>query len=183
VLLWFYSTKFKKTLLVGNIIISLLTAWTILVVFFFNLSLHNAFAPGSYSQPKLFRFAFLYAGFAFITSLVREAIKDMEDIRGDEKHGCRTMPIVWGINATEVYAAVWMIVLIVSLVVIQVYILQFRWWWPVIYTIVVIILPLLLILKKLFNAGSSSDYHQLSSRVKLVMLAGILSMIFFYFSL
>lgn len=180
-LLWFYSTKFKKTLLIGNIVISLLTAWTILIVFFSKVSLDNAFDPGSHSQPKLFRFAFLYAGFAFITSLIREAVKDLEDIKGDEKYGGRTMPIAWGINATKVYIAVWMVVLIILLIIIQVYILQFRWWWPVAYTVLLIIIPLMLVFRKLFNASSMQDYHHLSTRIKLVMLAGILSMIFFYF--
>jgi 4-hydroxybenzoate polyprenyltransferase len=182
-LLWYYSTKFKKSLLIGNIAISLLTAWTILIIFFSKVTIDNAIDPGSHSQPKLFRFAFLYAGFAFITSLIREAIKDMEDIKGDEKYGCRTMPIVWGINATKVYIAVWMIVLIIMLLIIQVYILQFRWWWPVVYTVVMIVIPLILIFKKLFKASSAGDYHHLSSRIKLVMLTGILSMIFFYFYL
>ncbi|MBL7740374.1 MAG: geranylgeranylglycerol-phosphate geranylgeranyltransferase [Chitinophagaceae bacterium] len=182
-LLWLYSTRFKKGLLIGNVVISLLTAWTILIVFFSKLSLDNAFAPGSSSQPKFFRFAFLYAGFAFIISLVREAVKDMEDIKGDEKYGCRTMPIVWGINATKVYVAVWLIVLIVMLLIIQVYILQFQWWWPVVYTLLLIILPLGYIFKKLYRASSPEDYRWLSNRIKWVMLSGILSMVFFYFYL
>lgn len=182
-LLWLYSTRFKKSLLIGNIIIAILTAWTILIVFFFNLSFDNAFVPGSNAQPKFFRFTLMYSGFAFIATLIREAIKDMEDTRGDEKYGGRTMPIVWGMNATKVYVAVWMIVLIIMLLVIQVYALQFQWWWPVGYSVVLIILPLLLIFKKLFKASSADDYHQLSNRVKLVMLSGIVSMIFFYFYL
>ena len=105
-LLWFYSTTFKRRLLIGNVVISLLTAWTILIIFFSKLSLQDAWAPEHVGQPKFFRFAFLYAGFAFLLSLVREAIKDMEDMAGDEKYGCRTMPIVWGIRATKVYTAI-----------------------------------------------------------------------------
>lgn len=182
-LLWFYSTNFKKTLLVGNIVISLLTAWSILIIFFSKLSLTAAFGTADESQPKFFRFTFLYAGFAFISSLIREAIKDLEDLKGDERYGCRTMPIVWGINATKVYIAVWMIVLIILLIVIQVYILQFRWWWPVAYSIPCIILPLVMIFIGLFRAVSTQDYHKLSNQVKLVMLTGILSMVFFYFYL
>lgn len=182
-LLWFYSTTFKRKLLLGNITISLLTAWTILLIFFSKVSVTDAFGSGFDGQPKLFRFAFLYAGFAFIISLVREAIKDIEDMPGDEKYGCRTMPIVWGVNATKVYVAVWMIILIAILVVIQVYVLQFRWWWAVVYCIPFIILPLLYIFVKLFKASSAQDYHKLSTWTKLVMLTGILSMIFFYFYL
>jgi 4-hydroxybenzoate polyprenyltransferase len=169
-LLWFYSTTFKKKLLIGNVIISLLTAWVILV-FFVYLSHFNV--------SKLFKLAVLYSGFAFIISLIREVIKDMEDMEGDEKYGCRTMPIVWGIPAAKVFTAVWLIVLICALAIIQFYALHLGWWWSVVYSIIAIIMPLLWILRKLYKAQVPKDYHRLSTAVKLVMLAGILSMIFF----
>lgn len=183
ILLWFYSTTFKQRLLIGNIVISLLTAWTILLIFFSKVSVTDAFGTASPGQPKFFRFVFLYAGFAFIISLIREAVKDIEDMPGDARYGCRTMPIIWGVNATKVYIAVWMIILIAVLIVVQVYVLQFQWWWAVVYCVLMIILPLLYIFFKLFKASSVQDYHRLSSWTKLVMLTGILSMIFFYFYL
>lgn len=182
-LLWLYSTNFKKTLLLGNIIIALLTAWTILIIFFSKLSLTDAFGTEDISEHKFFRIAFLYAGFAFISTLIREAIKDMEDREGDEKYECHTMPIAWGVNAAKVYTAVWLIALIAILVLVQVYVLQFRWWLPVTYSFVLIIFPLCYIFLKLFKASVKKDFHELSSWTKLVMLTGIVSMIFFYFYL
>jgi len=183
-LLWFYSTTFKKKLLIGNVIISLLTAWVILVFFvyraYFPVTVRvNADTVFNLSISKLFKLAIVYASFAFIISLIREVIKDMEDIEGDEKYGCRTMPIVWGIPATKVFTAVWIIVLVSALVILQVYAIHLRWWWSIIYCGVTIIIPLLWILRKLYQAQLAKDYHRLSSAVKLVMLAGILSMIFF----
>lgn len=183
VMLWFYSTTFKRKLLIGNIAISILTAWTILLIFFSKVSVSDAFGAAHPGQPKLFRFAFLYAGFAFIISLIREAVKDIEDMPGDARYGCRTMPIVWGANAAKVYIAVWMIILISMLGIVQVYVLQFQWWWAVVYCILMIIVPLLYIFLKLFKASSVQEYHKLSSWTKLVMFTGILSMIFFYFYL
>jgi 4-hydroxybenzoate polyprenyltransferase len=182
-LLWFYSTTFKRKLLIGNIVISLLTSWTILIIFFSKVSVTDALLPQHHSQPKLFRFAFLYAGFAFIISLIREAVKDIEDMPGDARYGCRTMPIVWGINTTKVYTAVLLIILVVTLGIVQVYVLQFRWWWAVAYCILLIVVPLIDILLKLFKANSTKQYHRLSNEAKLVMLTGILSMLFFYFYL
>ena len=183
VLLWFYSTTFKRKILIGNIAISLLTAWTILLIFLSKVSFNDAFATAHTGQPKFFRFAFLYAGFGFIISLIREAVKDVEDMPGDEKHGCRTMPVVWGVNATKVYIAVWLIILIAILVVIQFYILQFGWWWAVGYCCALIIIPLLYIFLRLYKAVTVQDYHRLSTLLKLVMLTGIVSMTFFYFYL
>lgn len=183
VVLWFYSTTFKRKLLIGNIIIALLTSWTILVIFFSKLSFRDALGEHHPGQAKFFRFAFLYAGFAFIISLIREAIKDIEDREGDARYGCRTMPIVWGINVSKVYTAIWLIILVGILAIIQVYILQFRWWAAVIYCVVAILIPLLVIGNKLARANTTADFSQLSGYTKFVMFTGILSMIFFYYYL
>lgn len=183
-LLFGYSVSLKKKLLSGNVLISLLTAWVILVLclsesdpIFYTL----IDPPLLEAHAKIMRLGFLYAGFAFVSSLVREAIKDMEDMEGDARYGCKTMPIVWGVHATKVYVAVWLIVLVTTLVIVQVYALQFRWWWPVAYSVLFIIAPLGYILYKLFYAGTAGQFHHLSNMTKLVMLTGILSMAFFYF--
>ncbi len=110
--LWFYSTTFKKQLLIGNIVISLLTAWVILVIAVAVYRLHGSLNEGSFIITRLIKVSILYAGFAFIISLIREVVKDMEDIQGDVKYGCRTMPIVWGIPVSKVFAGVWLVALL-----------------------------------------------------------------------
>jgi 4-hydroxybenzoate polyprenyltransferase len=137
----------------------------------------------SSASGKIIRISFLYAGFAFISSLIREAIKDIEDLQGDERYGCRTMPIVWGVNAAKVYIAVWLVVILALLVILQVYVARFEWWWAMAYSIVFIIGPFVLIFLQLYKAKDQKDYHRLSNWTKLVMLTGILSMVFFYFYL
>lgn len=183
ILLWFYSTNFKKQLLVGNVVISILTAWTILIVFFSKVSFAAAFGNGTAIHHKLFKLAILYAAFAFIISLIREAVKDMEDMHGDAAYKCKTMPIVWGINVTKVYIAVWLIVLLALLFSVVIYVLQFQWWLAIIYIIGSVIAPLILVFLKLKNSNTQQEFHKLSSIVKLCMLTGILSMSFFYFYL
>lgn len=185
-LLFGYSVSFKRKLLSGNILISLLTAWVVLILCLseFRLAIRAPIDPGwLVVQNKIMRLGFLYAAFAFILSLIREAVKDMEDLEGDAKYGSRTMPIAWGINGTKIYVAVWMIVLLGLLVTIQVYVIRFHWWWAVVYSILLIIFPLVHFFLKLFRAITSSQFHYLSNIAKTVMLTGILSMIFFYFYL
>lgn len=182
-LLFIYSVSLKKKLLVGNVVISLLTAWVMLVITWAETSnLLKTIAIGSYTE-KITRITFLYAGFAFVISLIREVVKDMEDIEGDRKYGCQTMPIVWGILASKIFVAVWLVVLIAALSVVQFYVLQFRWWWSAVYCIIFIIIPLLYIFKKLYRANTSNDFHRLSTYIKLTMFTGILSMLFFRFYL
>ena len=179
-LLLFYSSSLKKKLLIGNVLISLLTAWVIGIIFLSKMNLGLMRGEGDeILHVRFFRFAILYGGFAFIISLIREVIKDMEDMEGDRKYGCRTMPIVWGLNASKVFVAVWLIVLISALVILQIYVLQYGWWLSIVYCVLFIIVPLLWIFNKLFAANASQDFHILSSAIKIIMLTGILSMLFF----
>ena len=180
-LLVFYSTTFKKKLLIGNILISLLTAWVVFVLYFSELDLVTLTQQPLYhaAMNKIFKLTILYGGFAFVISLVREVIKDMEDIKGDEKFGCKTMPVVWGIPASKVFAGVWLIVLILAIIVLVVYAILLGWFVAALFALVLIVVPLVLILRSLYNAVTSDQFHTISTLIKMAMLAGIISMIFF----
>jgi len=177
----FYSTTFKKKFLIGNIIISLLTAWVVFVLYISELDLATFSQQFFYraALTKIFKLAVLYGGFAFVISLVREVIKDMEDIKGDEAFGCRTMPIVWGIPASKVFAGVWLIVLMLAVSVLLVYAILNGWWVAALFALALVVVPLAMILRNLYRALTSAQFHAISSLIKLVMLTGIISMIFF----
>ena len=180
-ILFGYSAALKKQFLIGNIVVAALTAWVILILVLPEYEkLIKTSTQAIETYYKILRLGILYASFSFIISVVREVIKDMEDIEGDRKNGCKTMPIVWGINASKVFVAVWLIVLIGLLTIAQIYVVRFNWWISIFYCTIFIIIPLVIILKRLITAQSSQHFHQLSSYVKWVMLSGILSMIFFY---
>lgn len=181
--LWFYSTYFKKQLLSGNVLISLLTAWVVMVVYFFVMWQRPVFyqhlESGGYA--KLLRLMLVYSGFAFLISFIREMVKDMEDVEGDRRYGCKTMPIVWGLRFSKLFAGVWMVLLLVMLLIALLYILYFQMWIPALYHFLLIILPAAYCLRMLPLATESRHFHLLSRYVKLVMLAGIISMVFFKF--
>lgn len=180
VLLFVYSLTFKRRMLIGNIIISALTAWVVMVMgLYVMIDMILKQVESTVIISRVMRLTTLYTAFAFIISLIREVVKDMEDIEGDRRYGCRTMPIVWGIHSTKVFTAVWLIVLTAALLAVQVYVLLFGWWWSAVYVLLLIVLPLGWILKKLREAKSTADFHYLSTLIKLVMLTGICSMVFF----
>lgn len=185
-LLWFYSTTFKKKLLTGNVIIALLSAWVILVVYFFAGTYLFSFKvtedANVLNVRRFFKYTLIFAGFAFVMTLIREVIKDMEDTEGDRKYNCNTMPIAWGIPATKVFAGVWITVAIAALATAQLYAGLSGWWPAAGYILGALILPLILMLRNLYRAKLTEDYHQLSTLVKMVMLLGILSMLLFLFS-
>ena len=183
-LLWLYSTTFKKKLLIGNIIIALLSAWVVIVVYFFKGATLLSFEGWNaetypFNVRRFYKLTILYAGFAFIISLIREVLKDLEDKTGDAQFNCKTMPIQWGVPATKVFIGVWIFVCSSLLFILQIYAWQTGCWLSAIYCTCLIIIPLLIILRKLYQAATPKAYHQLSTQVKLVMLAGILSMLFF----
>jgi 4-hydroxybenzoate polyprenyltransferase len=184
IVLWFYSTTFKKRLLSGNILISLLTAWTVLVVYFFA----GNYMGGLFSMQvsasaahKLLRLALLYTAFAFIITLIREVVKDVEDMEGDRKHGCRTMPIVWGVEFSKVFVSIWMVILLALLLTVLFYIIQFAMWVPALYIFLLIILPAAYALYLLMKSKTTVHFGKLSTWIKAVIFTGILSMILFKF--
>jgi 4-hydroxybenzoate polyprenyltransferase len=181
--LWFYSTNIKKKLLIGNVLIAILTAWVIGVVYFSKFTITELINTSATTPTdlRLFKLMVLYASFAFVLTIIREALKDIEDMEGDAKFGCSTLPIVWGLKATKVYIAVWLVVVIAILTIIQLYVVPFGWWISIIYCLVFIIAPLVLVLLKLNKSFTSKDFNALSNWVKFAMLAGVLSMAFFYF--
>lgn len=181
VLLWFYSTQFKKSFLIGNFLIALLVAWSILVVFVAKIDPLQWMKGTDLYQLRLYRFAILYGAFAFLAILARELIKDVEDMEGDRRYGCKTLPIVWGIGIARFFALVWVVLLLLLLVGVLLYLLQLNYWAAFAYGCFLILLPLLDFIRRLKRATTPADFGKLSRYVKWILLAGIFSMTFFYF--
>ena len=103
-------------------------------------------------------------------------VKDIEDVEGDARYACNTLPIAWGIRSAKVFAGVWLVVLLAVLVIVLYYVVQLRWWVAAVYCVGCIIAPLAMLLRDFLKASEKADYTRLSSRIKLIMLSGILSM-------
>nr|WP_219921438.1 geranylgeranylglycerol-phosphate geranylgeranyltransferase [Rufibacter sp. XAAS-G3-1] len=159
-LLWGYSAQFKKRPLIGNLTIALLSATMVLVV------------PLQAGQPSLAAWA--YGVFAFLISLVREIIKDMEDVPGDASFRCRTLPIVLGLPQTK-----WVLYVVIALFLLYTgFIMLQRQHEPLflVYLFVGVVLPTLVLLRQIFFADRKKEYAQLSWLCKAIMVVGICSM-------
>jgi len=177
-LLWFYSTTFKKKLLIGNLIISALTAWVIGILYLCEFRFHRFVDPDFHGAlSRIYKFALLYGSFAFVISLVREVVKDLEDMKGDERYGRRTIPLVWGIPAARFICMSWLTLLLAALIFFQFYVLQFRWWFTIVYSLLLVIFPMIRVLKELLSASDATAFHELSHKIKYIMMMGILSMV------
>ncbi|MBC9930393.1 geranylgeranylglycerol-phosphate geranylgeranyltransferase [Chitinophaga qingshengii] len=179
-LLWFYSTSFKRQALIGNVIISLLTALSVSVVGFYEKQIYESFeAIMSPSGRKLIQIIGVYALFAFIISMVREVVKDLEDMIGDSKDGCRTIPILWGVLAAKRLCNMLLLALQITIIAVEVRVFLLGWYLAIVYLVVLVQVPCVYAYMLLRKAHLPEHYHKVSSIVKLIMLTGILSMIFF----
>ena len=158
-LLWFYSERFKRTTLVGNLVVSLLTAMSVLVV--------------TVVYPENRKLVFIYALFSFAITLVREIIKDMEDVRGDAFSGCRTLPIVWGIRRTKIVVYFLVAALITTLYLMAHSLNNFTLAW--LFT--ALLLPIAWLVYRLVFADTRREFTRLSTLCKLIMLLGLATMI------
>lgn len=180
-LLYIYASYLKRTLLIGNIVISLLVAMSILIVGLFEL------LPAINSQnqsAQLFFFKILvdYAIFAFSINLIREIAKDLEDIDGDYKAGMQTLPIILGRSrATKVLFAL----ILLPLFGVVYYVTTYLYKQPIAvgYFLVAVIAPLIYCSLKAFNAKTKKEFHHISQMLKLVMVFGILSLVLYTFIL
>ena len=90
-------------------------------------------------------------------------------MEGDLRYNCKTMPIVWGVPATKVFAAVWLVVSIGALVIVQIYAWKLGWRWGILYAIGFIIIPMIISLRNLHRAVIPGDYQKLSTIIKYIM--------------
>ncbi len=179
-LLWFYSTAYKRQLIIGNVVISFLTALSVLIVGFYEPKLYKEINPlNARAVYLLLRIILLYGAFAFLISMIRELVKDLEDIKGDNRQGCRTLPIVYGINASKDITFVFIGILIALILFVQVKMVMMHWFMSTGYLLFLVQIPLIWMGIRLRKAVKPKAFHRVSSLLKWIMLAGILSMLFF----
>ena len=113
--LWHYSKKLKKSFLIGNIQVSFLVALSIINIVIFDITLDNINNENKfYAQIIL-----IYASFSFITTLIREINKDIEDVKGDLTINALTLPIKIGIKKSATLNCYFIILTMIFIACIQ----------------------------------------------------------------
>ena len=165
-LLWGYSARFKRLALVGNLSIGALTGALVLL---------PALLPAAGAAvPKA---VWLYALAAFLLTVVREIVKDLEDMHGDAQHGCRTLPLVWGVAGSKWVAGFFLACLLALVLGAAGQLLAWGRWPLAAWLLGLVLLPLLALARHLARADRRRHFRQLSAWCKGIMLAGILSML------
>ena len=186
-----YSKNYKTTFLIGNLQVAFLTALSIITLALFDL------VPKSITNENgskmIFHIIILYAGFSFIISLIREIIKDLEDVKGDKKIGANTLAINYGLTKTKKLTTTLIFIPIFGIAYFQyfqysvlssTFSVELQYWGinfiAVLYTSLLQIL-LIILLIKIRKSNTKSDFYFLSVICKIIMLVGILSIPLFHF--
>lgn len=173
--LYIYATSLKQTLLIGNIIIALLTALSVVIVGLFMLY-PMITAQNQSALAVIFKIILDYASFAFIINFIREIIKDLEDINGDYNLGMKTLPIVLGVKRTKkIVALLTVIPIALLLAYVNNYFFQNNLILATLYAIVLVIAPLIYVSIKTWSAKTQKDFNHLSTVLKGILFFGILS--------
>jgi 4-hydroxybenzoate polyprenyltransferase len=179
-LLWIYSARYKKVLFWGNFIVAALSSFVVILVWlyeFFWLHLNPSFFASLVPVlSRLTTWVLGYALFALLVTMAREIIKDMEDIEGDRKYDCRTIPVVIGIPMTRLLIGILVALTMGLLAFAQTILLRMELRMMFWYLLIAVQIPSAYLLYLLFRSGNKSDYHSLSLLCKIIMVAGILSM-------
>jgi 4-hydroxybenzoate polyprenyltransferase len=175
-LLYFYSASYKRQFLIGNIVVAILTATVPLLVVLYDWpALYRYYTVNAESLPPINFIFYWVAGFslfAFLTTLTREIIKDIEDFEGDIAYGRNTVPVVIGVLSAKVVS--------ICLIIITIVLLYLTWYFfindkiTLIYISAAIVVPFLLTIYKVITGSNRKQLHYASSIMKIAMLSGIL---------
>jgi 4-hydroxybenzoate polyprenyltransferase len=165
-----YSKWLKNVAIVGNFTIASLSFLSL-------FSVYQLF-PSLNTQLILH-----FASLAAVLNLVREMVKDAEDVDGDDQTGAKTMPVIWGVSVTNI--SVYGILLVtISFTMVSVYFQSYFFestlkYVYYAYYLLFIALPLYKIAVDIRYARTKEEYTELSTLLKYVLGVGILSMLFF----
>ncbi len=180
-LLYMYATSFKQIPVLGNVVVALMLSTSIIIIGLFDI-LPAIDVDNRFRMKEAFEILMHYAIFAFIINLIREIVKDMEDMDGDYQSGINSLPIAIGVQKTKIIVGV---LTVISIGILAYYVNSnlFELDYVVYYAIILIVGPLIYFGVKLLNAATKKEYHHLSLVLKIILFFGILSVAVIVFNL
>lgn len=185
-LLWYYSTTYKRQFLIGNFIVAILTALVPLIVVIYEIPLLNNAYIEHLEEGYNFNFLFFYvlvvSLFAFMTTLIREIIKDIEDMEGDNVFERNTLPIIAGVKTSKLIVQALILITVLALIFVYYrfnsYLVYIPAKYTILYIIFMLIIPFAFLAYKLEKASTWAQYHFAANFSKIIMLIGILYFVY-----
>ncbi|MBC7439860.1 MAG: geranylgeranylglycerol-phosphate geranylgeranyltransferase [Flavobacterium sp.] len=172
--LYLYASNLKQSLLIGNFVIAILTALSVVIVGIFDLypTINDTNQP---LLATIFEIILDYAIFAFAINFLREIVKDLEDFEGDFNTGMNTLPIVLEKKRTsQIVFGLSIFPIIMLLYYTNKYYFENQLFYATVYSLTFIIAPQIYFSIRTWNAKTKEDFHHLSNVLKLILFFGIL---------
>jgi 4-hydroxybenzoate polyprenyltransferase len=174
-LLYQYAKYLKKKLLIGNLLVAFAVFLSIVLPLVFDL-LPVTNPLNESRQVVVFKLIGVLALFGFFITVIREFVKDLEDVQGDKKIGARSLPIVIGIQKTKGVVLACTLLLSSAIAFFAVMLVSFDRI-ATVYLSIFVLAPLLYFMFYLWKAKSQNELHRSSGILKIVMLLGILTLL------
>ena len=172
--LFWYAIKLKGTSIYGNLLVAIFCTLGIVIIPMSEyrlLSQIKAIDPSQYGHTLSIFIA--YSAFAFLLTMLREVVKDIEDIEGDHAFGLKTFPIVHGIPRAKILAVFNGVMLFAFMIICTFYFPAFRQNVYLVIGSALISFLILILMILLYFAQSKNQYSRISTFSKIIMLAGI----------
>ncbi|MCH4823289.1 geranylgeranylglycerol-phosphate geranylgeranyltransferase [Gramella lutea] len=172
-ILYLYNSQFQQTILVGNILVSLIVGLIPIGVGLYDL-LPAINSENQQTQSTIFSILIDYSIFAFLINFLREIVKDQQDINGDYNAGYKTLPIVFGKSRTN---KILFVIGLIPLGFLIYYIYQYLFenTRAVVYTLFLLVAPLLYFQINIWTAEKKTEFALLSKILKAVLFFGLIS--------
>lgn len=180
-ILYSYSYRFKRELLIGNIIVSLSVTFAVFVPWLFEILYLSTnvllLETAKETMLLILNNVLIYCIFAFIMTMLREIVKDLEDFYGDLSDNCKTLPIVKGEKTAKIVSIV---LTVCTLLLVLFYKTRLDDLYEIIPQNIMLIISFLCIVLavNISKSDKKEDYHKISKLSKIIMLLGVLSMAF-----
>jgi 4-hydroxybenzoate polyprenyltransferase len=191
--LWYYSASFKSQFLIGNLLVSLLAALVVFMIPLFDLPPIISYYQKLLAQQKtdfgttaittLLVWTTCYSTAAFLLTMSREIIKDMEDMEGDKVFGRKTLPIVLGIKITKTIVLFSVLLVMVGVAYIMVHQYKAGDGYAFVYFLLTIQFPLLIVFIKIIYSHTKNQFHLIGNTLKWIMLFGLCFLFLFSYLL
>ena len=157
--IWLYSYRLKKILFLGNLVASVLAITPFFIVFVYYKNFETVI--------------FIHAMFLYLMIVMRELVKDLENMQGDLAQGYRTIPIVFGERWSKVFL---MICALLAVIPTLLLITRFDIGYMVYYFYASLGMIILFVLF-LFFSKAKWQYLTLHNLLKLIIVTGVFSIL------
>jgi 4-hydroxybenzoate polyprenyltransferase len=171
---WWYAIQLKKSYIWGNIAVASMSAGTIAMAWLLEMQC-SQISPET--SQIITRIVSVISLFAFLLTLLREILKDVEDIEGDRLIDCKSFPIIKGIAFTKSTLVVITTITIILLLVTQINLFQYQRFTAVVWLLICVEIPLIWFANALQKSQTKTEFHNLSTLLKLIMVTGILTLV------